>query len=85
MMGFVKEVLRASNGHMATAANSILPVLAAAAAQGLRIPPALKQLRIALLEAHLCQQQAQLQGMAVDAAAGQGEAAGDRETFLNFR
>jgi hypothetical protein len=80
MMGFVADVLRASNGLMATAAKGILPVLAAAAAQGHTVAPALKQLQIALLEVQLQQHQAQLLGMMGDAAAGQGEATRDRET-----
>jgi hypothetical protein len=79
-MGFVADVLRASNGHMATAANGILPVLAAAAAQGHTVAPALKQLQIALLEMQLQQHQAQLLGMMGAAVAGPGEAANDRET-----
>lgn len=80
MMDFVAEVLRASNGHMATAANSILPVLAAAAVQGHTIAPALKQLQIALLEAHLQQQQAQLLDMMDNAAVSRSEAARNVET-----
>jgi hypothetical protein len=63
------------NGNIVAGANSILPVLAAAATAGYQIRPALKQLQIALLEAHLQRQRTQLNDMLDGAYAALGRAA----------
>jgi hypothetical protein len=60
---FVTGVVASSNGNIVAGANRILPVLAAAATAGYQIRPALKQLQIALLEAHLQRQRTQLDDM----------------------